>query len=161
MFPLSGSQAGLGVQFKPLGARKFLPFSLQELERHHYFPLADIFPDADALHNRLEEAPAVDARVQLVESFLIDQLDLEKPHDHRMEKFLRLVAREGCVEPIDRVAKRCYLSQRQLQRTCLNTLGVSPYRFSRIVRFLYACRHMGRTARRYDTYPVQDPRNLV
>ena len=137
-----GEQTSFGINLTAIGARLLLPFQIQELEKYYYYDMSDVFPEWEVLFARLSDAPSFSARISLVEEAITNRICWDRPNRAIVGEFVRAVVRRRGSIRVSLVADECGLSPRQLQRLTLDTLGVTPQKYGRIVRFLYACAHL-------------------
>ncbi len=128
------------VGFHPGGLHRLLGISLQEMLDDNY-NAADVFGPGvmELLHQQLQEAAEMDAIKDVVEKFLLSQLNRIKPLQHFDRAMLQLVQHQGNYT-IEKLASLACLSLRQFERTCHQRIGMSPKLFARIVRFSKAYR---------------------
>ena len=89
------------------------------------------------VHNQLQEAISFAQMKIIVESFLLKhlgKLQQALPIDH----VLHLLMKERGLLKIDQLASHACLSIRQFERVFQQRIGLSPKRFSRLVRFSQA-----------------------
>jgi len=89
---------------------------------------------AVALESRMADAPSVEARFDVLESFLMEHLAGVRIDD-RVTRALRNITESAGEIKLRAVANDCGLSLRQLERLMLKWVGISPKRLARIARF--------------------------
>ncbi|WP_145333384.1 helix-turn-helix domain-containing protein [Paenibacillus xylanexedens] len=144
-FPLSppAPPAGaytFGVRFFPGGA-PFLHGQSLDLFTDRRVPLEDCWPDRwDELQLKMEETVNFAQRVQVMESYLRRVTLRSSPIHHQADQDLlrnvlyRIFKESGRLS-IQELAQGEAVSERQLHRKMTEQVGISPKRFSEIVRF--------------------------
>jgi len=89
---------------------------------------------AAALESRMADALSVEARFDVLESFLVDHLAGVRI-DPRVARALRSITESSGEIDLPDVAGNCGISLRQLERLMLKWVGISPKRLARIARF--------------------------
>lgn len=138
----TGTTGLVSVRMRPWGAHQFLGVPVSEIADRQVAARDVWGPEALELEERLFEAVATEARIALVEGFLLWQL--RRHQKESVEPVVRAVwARQGKA----RVGELCHalgLTERGLQRVFSRALGVSPKGFARLVRFQHACAQLRR-----------------
>ena len=135
----TGTIATLGVRFRPGGAAAILHMPQQ--------PLRGTTFGLDMLDSRLsrelmaikDDSHALDKAVDRIQRFLCARLNPEWL-DPRVLAAVGLIRRHHGQVGIDNVATRVELTRRHLERRFDATVGISPKRLARIVRFQRALR---------------------
>lgn len=126
----------LGIRFLPCGLGRFSPLPLHSLadQRIPSTDLPTIFHDW--LVDALCEAPSLEARLLLIESYLLRHLS-QGPEDaeKRIRYAVHRLDRSAGLLPISRLAEETHLCQRQLERTFKQFTGFTPKEYSRIRQF--------------------------
>ncbi|GGD93202.1 helix-turn-helix domain-containing protein [Paenibacillus nasutitermitis] len=125
-----------GVRFFPGGAYSFLRTPLSPFI-NQLLPLDDLWPGlAGDIGEQLAEAPTFQAKIQVMERYLISLLQKNNAvDDFRMANLLlRIFVAKGKTG-IRELAESETISVRQMHRMFQNTIGISPKRFSEIIRF--------------------------
>ncbi len=125
----------IGVDFKPLGAYKFFPFSLHEITNQVYHA-PDIFNKlGDELQEKISEITDINKKVIFVEEFLYRQMIELNKYDYITEYAVnKIISSNGLVNISELSKDMCY-SRRQLVRKFIESIGLSPKEFSCIIRF--------------------------
>lgn len=89
---------------------------------------------AEPLESRMAEARSVEARFDLLESFLLEHVGGARIDD-RVTRALRNITESAGEIKLRAVAINCGISLRQLERLMLKWVGISPKRLARIARF--------------------------
>ena len=89
---------------------------------------------AEVLESRMAEARSVEARFDVLESFLLEHVGGVRIDD-RVTRALRNITESAGEIKLHAVANDCGISLRQLERLMLEWVGISPKRFARIARF--------------------------
>ncbi|ULL13085.1 AraC family transcriptional regulator [Paenibacillus sp. H1-7] len=130
----------LGVRLFPGGAYPLLKSRIAEFTNRSCF-LDDAAPDLagelDELGERIAEAPTLAGKVRLLEQSLTRWLQpagSSALHD-RMSGWLHRIFTSGGTASVQELAAEAVLSSRQMNRDFDQWVGVSPKKFSEIVRF--------------------------
>ena len=127
----------ISVRFHPWGAVRFLGRPVSEIA-DRMLAAEDVWgTSVRELEECLAAAGDVRSRVALIESFLLDRLDVRAGVD--AEAMVRRIrqGRGAC-----RVAEICRdfgFSERKMQRISQSALGMAPRSYARLTRFLRAC----------------------
>ena len=124
----------IGVRLNPGTAFAFIGTPISNLvERRH--SLADLMGMAgQQLDERMAIAQSVEARFDVLESFLVASLSGARI-DPRVKRALREITESSGEAKLSGVARGCGISLRQLERLMLKWVGISPKRLARIARF--------------------------
>jgi len=121
-------------------------------------PLARFLGDcADELAKQMAKTTSSDARFDLLEAFCLEQLAGKAVHEC-VGMALRLLEESAGAMQIREVARRCAVSQRQLERLLRAWVGMSPKRLARIARFQTV---LGRAERKPQWTHVAAEQNYV
>lgn len=128
----------VSVRFQPWGFCHFVPMSLREMA-DHLVTARDLWGIAAVeVEERLAEVRTLERRVDIVQSFLVEQL-----RRHEREPVAAMVraiwSKRGQLRVRD-LGRELGISERQLQRRFRDALGLSPKHYARLTRFLHACR---------------------
>jgi AraC-like DNA-binding protein len=93
------------------------------LDLHHFFPRDVIEKIIDARNNH--------TRVSLLDAYLLKRLSVMKPVDWRVINFLYLCP----ATHYGRLLKHYGISERQFERKFLQSIGLTPSYYKRVVRF--------------------------
>jgi AraC-like DNA-binding protein len=126
----------LGVQLRPHAARALLGVPLDAFTDRQP-SLAEVWPEATQLADRLAHAPDVAARFSLLEEALLLRARRIRARKQAPVVVTRAIAmlRAASTERIDTLATDLGVSARQLRRLFRESLGVSPKEYSAILRF--------------------------
>lgn len=124
-----------GIRFHHAGAFPFFKFSLSEL--------IDRIEDIDSIwgadgreiEERICQAETFAERVAIIETIFTALLISSKKVDSSIIEVAQLIVRLNGAIPVRRVAKLIGVSERRLEREFKQKIGLSPKRFSRIIRF--------------------------
>lgn len=124
----------VGVRLNPGAA-----FALVRSPVHNFVdrrePLAGVIgPAAKEVEKRMAAAGSVEARFDVLESFLVKRLAGEQI-DPRVTLALRKITKSSGEVKLVEVARECGISLRQLERLMRLWVGISPKRLARIARF--------------------------
>ncbi len=122
------------IEFNPLGAYRFFRLSYGEV-KNQIVELADLIGNhAEELQSQLVEANSITLKLQLLQNFLIKQLDktvADPIYDYCID---RIVAADGLVT-VTQLEKETGYSSRWLHAKFSEHLGTGPKNLSEIVRF--------------------------
>jgi AraC-like DNA-binding protein len=124
-----------GVRFMHAGAAPFFRFPINELTDQIpdlNFVLSGFGRETEA---RMQDACSTLERVSIIEEALLGLLERDEPFDRIVEAAAGLIAKNSGSIPIDRLANSMGVNGRRLERQFQQKLGLSPKRFSRIIRF--------------------------
>lgn len=128
----------LGIRFKPGG---MYPFLNQPL-----FYLTDRIVEGnvlgthlgDRLYDRIADLKSDQERIETLQTALLWRLRQFSDHDRIIDFSVRQILSHEGTTRIDQLARRCGISQRQLERKFKVRVGLSPKQLSQIVRFRHA-----------------------
>jgi AraC-like DNA-binding protein len=135
---LSTSRPGttlVGLRFRPSVAGSVFGVPAYELTDRHIV-LEDLWRRATVAEasNRLLERRTAAGRMGVALAFLASRQCKSLPHDQMVEQALALLS-EAPHERVEALANVIGLSDRHLRRRFLSSVGYSPKRFQRILRF--------------------------
>jgi len=143
-FAFSESATVIGVRFRPGMSAPFLHAPASELTDGSA-PLQDLWPrQACELARRMDDARSVRDAMRMLLGSLPSPSDAPNPVQRAIGA---ITAARGNAD-LDSAAWQANLSPRQFRRRCLEESGLTPKRLSRVLRFRYACRLAGATAKR-------------
>jgi AraC-like DNA-binding protein len=132
-----GPSGLVSVRFQPWGAYHFFRPPVSELADRQA-PAEVLWGRAALeLEERLAEAAGDQARVALVEQFLLAQLQRHQKAD--IEPLVRAVWNRRGRVTVSQLRQDLGIGERRLERTFADALGTTPKRFARVARFLHAC----------------------
>jgi len=126
----------LGIRFRAGGLNAFtrLPLQLITDERRS---LKDV---AANWHSRLEplleKEKLLPAKISCVEKFLLQQLPAPNINADKIKQSVSLIQQSHGSIPVAVLAAQAFMSVRNFERCFLQSVGISPKKFSRIVRFM-------------------------
>lgn len=127
----------LGVRFKPGGLSAFTSMPLQLITDDHA-SLHDVAPGWQVtLEALLLKAAGITAKVQCLESFLLQRLPAVNIISGKIQNSIALIKQTNGDIATNALAVQAYMSPRNFERHFLRVTGVSPKTFSRIVRFIH------------------------
>jgi AraC-like DNA-binding protein len=124
-----------GVRFTHAGAAPFFSFPLNELTGRIIDLKMIMGAEARQTEQRLNEARTLKHRVEIVEAALLRLLSQNGDVDVVVEDASRMIVENMGLAAIDRVTETLAVNERTLERRFQQKLGLSPKRFSRIIRF--------------------------
>ncbi len=123
------------VRFHTTGMHRLTNLPMHEVTNSHH-PLDEVFGRSTRqLVTQILEAPSAPERVQLVEGFLLKQLQRQKASAHFVDWALEWMAQQTGPVTVQQLAEECSVGSRQLERLFEEHVGLSPRRFLRIIRF--------------------------
>ncbi|MFC1974841.1 DUF6597 domain-containing transcriptional factor [Chloroflexota bacterium] len=123
------------VRFTPWGARPFLHLPLHELIDSNLDLSLVVSPKAvEILENQLRDSTSLPQKICLIQDFLAG-LFIEKYTDELTMWSAHEMARLNGSPLISHIAQTYNLSTRQFERRFKNAIGISPKKFSSIIRF--------------------------
>lgn len=128
---MGSSFSHFGVSFFPHALNAFFKVDAQELINE--MPAIQLFCKAEIQH-RLEIAKSHLARVQLLSQYFYEKLYASK----RKELFINHIIQSNSINydsHIFDLPKKFPVSERQLERKFKTSVGISPKKFQRIIRF--------------------------
>ena len=129
----------ISVRFFPWGAYHFLNVPIKEL-KDRIIPAELIWNDAVlVLQDKICCASNNTTRINLVQDFLLHQLRKNFVEYPDLDDIVKYIAHTHGRTPIERLTREIGMSQRNLERKFIHSVGISPKQFSRIHRFLGAC----------------------
>lgn len=128
------------VVFNPGGLYRLTGIPSQQLN-NCYFDAETVFQkDIKEVNDKLNDALNFNKMVDVVESFLLNQIHKGVKEFHRLDQVSHLILKADKILNIDWLAKESCLSLRQFERKFIERMGVSPKYFSKIARFENAFR---------------------
>jgi AraC-like DNA-binding protein len=122
------------IEFNPLGAYRFFPLSYAEV-KNQIVELADLVGKrAEELQSQLVEANSITLKLQLLQKFLIKQLEkavADPIYDYCVD---RILGADGLLS-VTQLEKETGYSSRWLHRKFSEHLGTGPKNLSEIIRF--------------------------
>lgn len=124
----------VGIRLRPGVAFMLTGASVDQLVGRRE-PLAKFLgTSANELAEQMAKLNSTEARFDLLEAFLLQHL-AAKRMDERVALALHLIEQSAGAIPVNRLARRCAVSARQLERLLRTWVGISPKRLARIMRF--------------------------
>lgn len=129
-----GESKMIVVQFKTLGAFKFLNQPLRNFS-DHYISLDDIFyKDADEIWEQLQASKTINDKILRVETFLYQKLFLqEKPSDKLLHQ-INLTITQSPNKNITSICQEYRISRKHLNHLFKEKIGISPKLLSSLYR---------------------------
>jgi len=127
----------LGIRFMPGGLAAFTRLPLQLITDDHLY-LADI---SAGWHTLLEplllKAKTLPEKIRCLENFLLQRLPERTVNADKIQQSVTWIRQANGVIAVNILAAQAFMSPRNFERHFLQTVGVSPKTFARIVRFLH------------------------
>lgn len=132
----TGKVGLIAIAFKPDAAKLFLKIPVSEI-KNISVSLEDIYGiQIKEFESKLKESLNNKQRINLIEAFLIKQLDESLIFDYnRINYSLRFIDRNKGLVSVEKLAELSCLSTRQFNRKFTEYVGLNPKQFTRIVRF--------------------------
>ncbi|MGH9972222.1 MAG: DUF6597 domain-containing transcriptional factor [Pyrinomonadaceae bacterium] len=138
----------MGVRFRPGGAYRFLPLSLDTIT-DNTISTGEIWGrEGLDIEDAVFEAGSDARRQQLVEEFLLRRLAMTAAYRPRFEAAIGAIIRSRGQARVLEVAEHVEWSPRQLEREFRVSVGLSPKALARIIRFQNLLRLVGEGALR-------------
>lgn len=134
--PITIAPAGvidtMGVRFRPGGAYRFFDEPMSELSGD-LRDLSAVWPEAESARERLGDSSGWQERPQILDRLFLTKLSRRAgiPELDRLMQYVRNHPRER----VSALSSMCGLSDRQLQRRFLRSVGLSPKMFLSVLRF--------------------------
>ena len=139
VWAMHGQSELFGIRLTPEFAVSLFNLPFGEFNNHHMEAADWLGREADLLTEQLHEANHTSERIKTVEQFFIRQINKINPERNYLSEALRLLREEDAGD-IEKVSRKVYVGERQLQRTFKSMLGISPGFYYRMVR-LYNAYH--------------------
>jgi AraC-like DNA-binding protein len=131
------NQHNLGVimvGFKPWGIQPFTGFSVSEITDYN-LSLKDVYPaKIRVLEDEIRFVKSAEERIAVIERFLLDMLRYPK-NDRLIRESIIYINQSQGQATIKSLAKKFHLCEKQFKRRFVQSVGIQPKLFSRIVRF--------------------------
>lgn len=124
-----------GVRFQHAGASPFFTLPLNELT-NNIVDLEFVWGrDGREIEEMINEAQTAELRVRIIEDALVSALSRNAASDSIVETASRMIVENAGLVAIDKISDAIGVNGRRLERRFQQNLGLSPKRFSRIIRF--------------------------
>jgi AraC-like DNA-binding protein len=130
-----GSQSGVQIGLKPLGARVLLGLPAGELAHLDTDAACVLGPVAAELHERIREAPTWPRRFAVVDEVLLRQFHGDQEVSREVARAWRVLLATGGAVPVSELARAAGWSSRQLGARFRTEIGLTPKEAGRVVRF--------------------------
>jgi AraC-like DNA-binding protein len=130
-----GSQSGVQVGLKPLGARVLLGLPAGELAYADTDAAAVLGPVASELHDRIREAPTWPQRFAVVDEILLRQFRDDQEVSREVARAWQVLLATGGTVAVPELAREAGWSSRQLGTRFRTEIGLTPKEAARVVRF--------------------------
>lgn len=132
----------VGIAFVAEGFSQFFRLPVGELANRGEMVSHEIDRPLRQLHDRLAGQPDDATRAACIDRFLLSRFGENAGPDARFFDLAAHIRRSGGTVPVRELAVRSGACSRTIQRWSKSTLGLSAKRYSRIVRFNTALRHL-------------------
>ena len=125
----------VGLRFRPEVASRVLGVPAHELTDRD-IPLDDLWNRGaiDRASDRIRDERTAAGRAAIAQSLIASRCDATRPRDSVVQYAVSLLTAAHC-KRIDELARHLGISERQLHRRFVASVGYSPKTFQRIVRF--------------------------
>lgn len=130
-----GSQSGVQVGLKPLGARVLLGLPAGELAYHDTAADAVLGPLATELHERIRAAPTWARRFAVLDEVLLGQFRDDQEVSREVTRAWRVLLATGGTVAVPELAREAGWSSRRLSTRFRTEIGLTPKEAARVVRF--------------------------
>jgi AraC-like DNA-binding protein len=131
------NQQALGVimvGFRPWGIQPFIGFSVSEITNQN-LSLKNVYPaKIRLLEDEIRSVKFAEERIAVIEHFLLEIL-LYPKNDMVIRESIMHISQSHGQATIKFLAKKFHLCEKQFNRRFVQTVGIQPKLFSRIVRF--------------------------
>ncbi|OMH29178.1 helix-turn-helix transcriptional regulator [Motiliproteus sp. MSK22-1] len=149
---LTGNIQAFGILFRPGGAFPFFDIPMHELTCVDQLQSRHL----SLLHDQLADIPTFAGKVRRTESWLTSLLHQDYRQLFTVPALLKLINDHQGQLSIQQIARRSYLSERKLERIFKQKVGISPKKYSRLVRL-----HQVRTVLKQSTLTLADISHLT
>lgn len=133
---MSANTRMLGIRFRPAGLNAFTGLPLQ-LITDGWLSLKEITAGwQDMLEPLLTKANSLSAKINCLEKFLLQRLPAANINLQKIQHSVLLIQQSQGKVSLASLAGSAFMSTRNFERCFLQTVGVSPKTFTRIVRFM-------------------------
>jgi AraC-like DNA-binding protein len=130
-----GSQSGIQVGLKPLGARALLGLPAGELAFLDIHATDVIGPVATELHERIRAAPTWPQRFAVLDEILLREFRDDQAISREVARAWRVLLATGGTAAVPELASEAGWSSRQLGTRFRTEIGLTPKEAGRVVRF--------------------------
>lgn len=138
--PLMAGTTYLGVRFRPGQARHFTSLAAKELTDQYAAASEVLRFSLEGVPEQVTTTQIFGRLNELLEKFLVRS----QPEQQRIDLVIRWIERQAGNVRIEDAAGMYGRSRRQLERTFVDVVGISPKLFASIVRFQNAASRMSR-----------------
>lgn len=89
------------------------------------------------LERELRGTDEIQKQIELIEEFLLEKRYKALPFCDYLEKSIKFIEENNGNVPIKIVAEQAEVSERQLDRKCLEAVGITPKKYSKIIQLHY------------------------
>ena len=131
----TGKVALFGVRFQAAGASALGRFSLYELTDRIFDIESVLGREGTEMEEAVNLASGFEKKIAVFESFLVEAMGKRVQPGTVVNAAIDLIERYGGEVTISKLANCLNISERRLERNFREQVGLSPKKFSRIVRF--------------------------
>ena len=139
----TGTVNAFAVRFYPYGFANFISKPLRQLADKDT-PLTELFElkEAKALEKGIVAASDTEARIAVIEKFLLDKLTNQSVIDTIVKSTIDVLSQTKGKEAINSILKDAPSKRRNLERKFSNQVGISPKQLGKIIRMQAALKLM-------------------
>jgi hypothetical protein len=139
----TGYVKSFAARFYPYGFAGFVPTPIKDLADKET-PLAALFDAklADDVSREIIDAPSTEARIKIIERFLLGRLKNEKSINDIVQTTVEMMLSAEGNTSIKAALKNDVSKRRQLERKFVSQIGISPKQLSKVVRLQAAIKMM-------------------
>ena len=137
---LEGSIGIAGIVFKPAALATIFNLPVYEYTEER-IDLYQVFKKQviKKYASLIKAADHEEQRVKLLEEFIMQQFQLQKPEPDYIDKAANLIVEKNGMLQISELLKESYMSRRSFERKFFQKVGLSPKYYARIRRIGYVC----------------------
>jgi AraC-like DNA-binding protein len=129
-----GAHSTLCIEFSAIGAYRFFRFDLCEMS-NRVLPLTEVLGHhASQVQEEVSNAGTIAERIELLQGFLLQQLQSREDDPILNFCLLRILSRRGAVA-VHELEKATGYSSRWLRMKFLQKVGISPKSYASVIRF--------------------------
>lgn len=124
------------IRFYPWSAFLFAEESMRGTRNGFFDVGVHFFGLQKEMESLLFDVPGIKERIPIAERYLLSRIRLERNRTVFADALFKILKQKGNVE-IGRLSKEVHASDRQIERIFQENMGISPKRFSSLVRYQY------------------------
>jgi len=137
IFRIPGYSKVFGIRFHPAAAAIFLNEDVSNLNDQVLELQSVVGNNANDLHSKLQEAKSDEVRIQLTDSYLLNEIAQSRLINKvdLVQQVMNELTKKDFFDNIENVAERHGITSRYLQKLFVQQTGLSPKLYSKINRF--------------------------